>query len=347
MGRTEGAIEGGAAALMTEGRVLIEEVVVEGVGEAVGEVAALMTVEMTVEVGVEAATVVAAVVAMAGARIGETIEATTIEEEEMAVEAGGAKVAGMEAEMVVLVGMVEGSERMVAMVAGVEGMISGRETTIMIVPQQKMSGTEEQSMNGHRATKLVTIAGNSAACTKLAPSRSLFNGVFLHAPLPPPKTRASKKVDSDLTKGGHSKTEWAGKKIYLFSKLPKHIRRQIQMDEVAVYSITDDKTADEITDLLINLPGISSASTVTEGTACVGGNVLSFCQKFHHCNALELDDERFDMLAENVKLCDLQDKVTLVHGDFISKMPGLKQDIVFLDPPVRYLQQTQRKQYLH
>ena len=45
--------------------------------------------------------------------------------------------------------------------------------------------------------------------------------------------------------------------------MPKHLRRQIQMDEVSQYSVTDDRTADKITELILKLPGITGASTVT------------------------------------------------------------------------------------
>jgi hypothetical protein len=91
--------------------------------------------------------------------------------------------------------------------------------------------------------------------------------------------------------------------------------------------------------------------TITDGTACVGGNTLSFARYFDKVNAVEIDDTRFQMLLRNVALvsaswaakilqdCDAVEKnygeITVMRGDLTKSFasPLLKQDVFFIDPP--------------
>jgi len=68
----------------------------------------------------------------------------------------------------------------------------------------------------------------------------------------------------------------------------------IQMDSVSEYSITDAKTASHQTIILKSFT--PTDSIITDGTACVGGNAISFARSFRKVNAVELNPERFAML---------------------------------------------------
>ncbi|CAF1464903.1 unnamed protein product [Rotaria sp. Silwood1] len=46
------------------------------------------------------------------------------------------------------------------------------------------------------------------------------------------------------------------KRDFLYRDVPKKIREQIQLDETAQYSVTDMRTADEISDFIAKLPGL-------------------------------------------------------------------------------------------
>ncbi|CAH0518156.1 unnamed protein product [Peronospora belbahrii] len=71
---------------------------------------------------------------------------------------------------------------------------------------------------------------------------------------------------------------------------------------------------------------------VTDGTACVGGNVLSFCDFFMHVNAIENDSTRVQMLRHNLQVLK-KTNVTCMHANYLDVMLELQQDVVFLDPP--------------
>eukprot|EP00644_Phytophthora_capsici_P014463 jgi/Phyca11/503407/fgenesh2_kg.PHYCAscaffold_3_\ len=71
---------------------------------------------------------------------------------------------------------------------------------------------------------------------------------------------------------------------------------------------------------------------VTDGTACVGGNVLSFCDFFSHVNAIENDPTRVQMLRHNVQVLQ-KTNARCIHANYLDVMLELQQDVVFLDPP--------------
>ncbi|CAF4046986.1 unnamed protein product [Adineta steineri] len=123
------------------------------------------------------------------------------------------------------------------------------------------------------------------------------------------------------------------KRDFLFSDIPICIRKQIQLDKVAQYSTTDMRTADKISEFIANLNGLEKDRTViTDGTACVGGNTSSFCKKFKHVQAIELNETRYNMLKNNLKILKYEN-VICYHGDYLEYLPKLQQDVVFLDPP--------------
>lgn len=120
------------------------------------------------------------------------------------------------------------------------------------------------------------------------------------------------------------------KKDFLFKFLPKSIRDRLQLDDEALFSVTDQQTADKITnDLLKYVP---CTSTITDGTACIGGNTFSLSRVYNNVNAVELDKKRFKYLKNNMALLGA-DNVYCYEGDIMDWISKLEQDMIFLDPP--------------
>lgn len=162
------------------------------------------------------------------------------------------------------------------------------------------------------------------------------------------------------------------KRDFFFRNLDFEIRNQLQVDQVAEFSVTDYEMAAKISKVVLKLFGYgaddyrscdaaeetgdcdqdgvvctrknSASSTgsvgttekcpivVTDGTACVGGNVLSFCDYFAHVNAVECDATRLQMLRHNLTVLH-KDNATCIHASYLDVMLALTQDVVFLDPP--------------
>lgn len=158
------------------------------------------------------------------------------------------------------------------------------------------------------------------------------------------------------------------KRDFFFRHLEFETRNRLQVDKIAAYSVTDYEMATKISEAVFALfnapeepspppsPTASKADeteaacdtvtdmasiaakrikyplTVTDGTACVGGNVLSFCDYFTHVNAVECDLTRFEMLQHNLAVLDKTNAVCL-HASYLDVMYSLHQDVVFIDPP--------------
>ena len=123
--------------------------------------------------------------------------------------------------------------------------------------------------------------------------------------------------------------------------------RLILMDKVATFSITPMAVANVLAARLARLPGITPACTITDGTACVGGDTVAFARYFARVNAIEVSESRCKMLLNNVDVCraaqsargggdavpDVRGSVYIYHGDCLPIVPRLRQDIVYLDVP--------------
>nr|CCA16623.1 conserved hypothetical protein [Albugo laibachii Nc14] len=131
------------------------------------------------------------------------------------------------------------------------------------------------------------------------------------------------------------------KRDYFFGSIPFQQRQCLQLDEVAMYSVTKDTVATEITRLITeelcsNVPIDSNGrlmATITDATACVGGNVWSFSDKFAHVHAVECDTTRYGMLCHNLTILRSDHNVTCWNENYLELMWSLHQDVVFIDPP--------------
>ncbi|KAG2779507.1 hypothetical protein PC129_g7085 [Phytophthora cactorum] len=147
------------------------------------------------------------------------------------------------------------------------------------------------------------------------------------------------------------------KRDFFFRNLDYELRNQLQVDEVAEFSVTDFEMATKISQFILDLfvppkddttseSGIEDQDdgtttieerkkyplVVTDGTACVGGNVLSFCDFFTHVNAIENDSTRVRMLRHNLQVLQ-KTNAKCIHANYLDVMLELEQDVVFLDPP--------------
>ncbi len=77
---------------------------------------------------------------------------------------------------------------------------------------------------------------------------------------------------------------------------------------------------------------INTNVTITDGTAGVGGNTLSFASVFNKVNAIEIHKTRYDDLVNNIQVYKYGN-VKTYNNDFLKIYKDLKQDVIFLDPP--------------
>ena len=128
-----------------------------------------------------------------------------------------------------------------------------------------------------------------------------------------------------------------GKVDVLFADLKPEQRKLIQLDTVALFSVTDmlnSKTINKILNALCSCINISTKKvTITDGCACVGGNVLAFSDIFKTVHAIEIDETRCKMLKYNMEEVCKKTNVKVYNDDYSKTYMTYSQDIIYLDPP--------------
>lgn len=127
------------------------------------------------------------------------------------------------------------------------------------------------------------------------------------------------------------------KKYAHFFPNEEHVQKeQIQMSHEAVYSVTKPDKAKTIKQIMIRhlnqLDKQPSNCIITDATACVGGDTLSFSTYFKRVQSVEMNPTHYSMLKNNIDVYKRKN-VDVYLGDYVRLMPKLKQDIVFIDPP--------------
>ena len=81
-------------------------------------------------------------------------------------------------------------------------------------------------------------------------------------------------------------------------------------------------------------PDLSKVS-ITDGTACIGGNARMFVGRFERVNIVDMSEIHIEILKNNFKVLGLDERkdVKIVRDNYLNVATSLKQDIVFLDPP--------------
>uniref|UniRef100_A0A6C0ACH9 Trimethylguanosine synthase n=1 Tax=viral metagenome TaxID=1070528 RepID=A0A6C0ACH9_9ZZZZ len=125
-------------------------------------------------------------------------------------------------------------------------------------------------------------------------------------------------------------------KIFPYLRDKKKLLR-LKIDEESISFISHKDVANKISSIIISyLKEIKIQVEdvyITDATAGVGGNAISFCLTFGFCNGIEFDQKRCDYLRNNLDVYEVKNYD--VHcGDCTKEMMKIKkQDIIFIDPP--------------
>ena len=108
---------------------------------------------------------------------------------------------------------------------------------------------------------------------------------------------------------------------------------ELKFDDVGLYSISLPKDADIISEFIKNNiinNNIISNITILDGTAGIGGNIISFAKYFKSVIGFELDENRFNILNNNIKVYNLTN-ISTYNLNSLDNL--LMADIYFFDPP--------------
>ena len=104
------------------------------------------------------------------------------------------------------------------------------------------------------------------------------------------------------------------------------IEKKMQLDEEALYSLTPQIIAKEITELIegnIVVDAFCGAGGLTIATALYGKEVI----------AIDLDAKRLEMAKYNAKLFNCHKSIKFIQGDYLALIKEISCDSIILDPP--------------
>ncbi|KAF9113111.1 Trimethylguanosine synthase [Mortierella sp. AM989] len=100
----------------------------------------------------------------------------------------------------------------------------------------------------------------------------------------------------------------------------------IKMDQEGWYSVTPEKIATHIAQ--------RCASDIIIDAFCgVGGNAIQFALTCHRVIAIDIDPVRLMCAKNNARIYGVEDRIEFICGDYMTLIPRLKADVVFLSPP--------------
>jgi hypothetical protein len=106
---------------------------------------------------------------------------------------------------------------------------------------------------------------------------------------------------------------------------------KLKLTQEGEYSVTRRRDADRIMSIISKVVGDLKTKTVTDATGCVGGDTIQFALRSKFVNSIELNEENFEALQNNIAVYGLEN-VTLHHGDS-TRVFNWRTDILFVDPP--------------
>jgi hypothetical protein len=106
---------------------------------------------------------------------------------------------------------------------------------------------------------------------------------------------------------------------------------KLQTTEEGAYSITRRRDAERIIGILKStFPNIKTL-TITDATACIGGDTLNFANHFGHVHSIEVKDDNFKALTNNVEVYGFEN-ITLHHADS-TVLFNWNTHVLYIDPP--------------
>jgi 16S rRNA G966 N2-methylase RsmD len=150
------------------------------------------------------------------------------------------------------------------------------------------------------------------------------------------------KQNNEIFSKRNSKRKLSGKNIKTILRLfpyldDKDKAYKLMIDIDSIYYISVREYADKISQIIkfhIEDIGFDSKNAiVTDGTAGVGGNTISFARNFRYVYSIEIDKLRSTYLENNIDVYDLKN-IGIINNNCLSIIPNIPdQDIVYLDPP--------------
>jgi SAM-dependent methyltransferase/predicted RNA methylase len=119
---------------------------------------------------------------------------------------------------------------------------------------------------------------------------------------------------------------------YAFPYVKNVNRKLVKVTNISTYSVTGNQIGYKLIDYIIKYMGTNEL-IITDMTANVGSDTIKFGLRFNYVNAIEYDPLTCNLLKNNIKVYNLNNKVNVMCGDSSTIINNLEQDVLYMDPP--------------
>lgn len=117
----------------------------------------------------------------------------------------------------------------------------------------------------------------------------------------------------------------------IFPQKPDIDYSLLRLTEEGMYSVTKRKDGEQIIQIMKSIFRTLNDKTITDATACVGGDTINFSLHFKNVDSIEHNKQNFEVLKNNVEVYGLHN-VKLHFGDCVNIYKWVS-DILYIDPP--------------
>lgn len=131
----------------------------------------------------------------------------------------------------------------------------------------------------------------------------------------------------------------------------KELVDNLLIDDDSIYYITPKVISDKITSIIkyhLKILDINiNNAVITDSTAGVGGNTISFGKNFKTVYSIEINTQRYEYLNNNISIFKLNNVLTY-NDNCLNKLNIIDDhDVIFIDPPWESKESGSYKQFLN
>ena len=119
----------------------------------------------------------------------------------------------------------------------------------------------------------------------------------------------------------------------IFESLSYDNYKKLIFTNESLYSSSKVKGSKRLVDIILKTTNNNNNITITDGTANIGTDTIFLAKYFDKINSIEISEDSFIALENNVKLLGERNNINCIKGDSNSEISNLSQDVIYIDAP--------------
>lgn len=119
----------------------------------------------------------------------------------------------------------------------------------------------------------------------------------------------------------------------IFENLDFETFKKLKFTKDSLYSSSKIKGSKRLADIILKSTNNRVNITITDGTGNIGTDTIYLSRIFTKVNSIELSEENFIALENNVNVLNEYKNIRCINGDSNEEIKKLTQDVIYIDAP--------------